>query len=251
MAFSSEFPCQVSEDLSEFAECNVVVTCVSADEDVLALVDTLKTLLKPDSIIIDCSTIKSVTAKTAASRLDEKQLHFIDAPVTGGTEGAKAATLGIMVGAEEEPFHRVIPVLQAMGKTIEHMGPVGSGQATKAANQIACAGINQAVTEALAFAQAHDLPMAKVIQVLNSGAAGNWFLEKRGPTMINDEFPLGFKVSLHAKDLKICQDMAAQFDARLPTVEMTLIHYDRLMNQEDGDKDISALFQLKRDLFKR
>ena len=139
MAFCAEFPCQISENLSEFSECDVVVTCVSADDDVLTLVDTLKNLLKPDSVLVDCSTIKSATAKTAADALHDKQLHFIDAPVTGGTEGAKAGTLGIMVGAEEEPFHRVIPVFQAMGKTIQHMGPVGSGQATKAANQIACA----------------------------------------------------------------------------------------------------------------
>ena len=249
MAFAAMHPCKTCENVAELGECEVVVTCVSADDDVTQLVDELKEVLAPDSIVIDCSTIRSTTAMAAAVSLQSAQLHFVDAPVTGGTEGAKAGTLGIMVGAGDEAFLRVIPVFQAMGKTIEHMGPVGSGQATKAANQIACAGINQAVTEALAFAQAHDLPMDKVIHMLSSGAAGNWFLEKRGPTMIKDQYPLGFKVSLHAKDLKICQDMAATFDVRLPTVEMTLIHYDRLLKQEDGDKDISALFQLKRDLF--
>ncbi len=249
MAFAAIHPCKTFESIDEFAECEVVVTCVSADDDVSNLVSQLKGVLAPDSIIIDCSTIRSTTAESAAASLKEAQLHFIDAPVTGGTEGAKAGTLGIMVGAGDEAFLRVIPVLQAMGKTVEHMGPVGSGQATKAANQIACAGINQAVTEALAFAQAHKLPMDKVIHMLSSGAAGNWFLEKRGPTMIENQYPLGFKVSLHAKDLKICQDMASKFDVRLPTVEMTLIHYDRLLQQDDGDKDISALFQLKRDLF--
>ena len=84
---------------------------------------------------------------------------------------------------------------------------------------------------------------------MSSGAAGSWFLEHRGPNMIKDDYPLGFKVALHAKDLGICKSMAAEFDVRLPTVEMTLIHYQRLIQQGDADKDISSLFQLKRDLF--
>jgi 3-hydroxyisobutyrate dehydrogenase len=112
------------------------------------------------------------------------------------------------------------------------------------------AGINQAVTEALAFAEAQGLPLDKVIDVVGSGAAGNWFLDHRGRSMVERRFTPGFKVTLHHKDLQICQQMAQQFGVSLPVVEMTLIHYRRLMEAGFGDEDISALFRHKRALFK-
>lgn len=129
------------------------------------------------------------------------------------------------------------------------MGPVGAGQATKAVNQLMAAGINQAVTEALAFANALELPLGKVIEVTGSGAAGNWFLDHRGPTMTQGKYDPGFRVALHHKDLTICKHMAEQFDVALPVVEMTLIHYRRLMAAGYGDEDISALFREKLGLF--
>lgn len=248
-SFAQEFSVQGYKTLADLTACDVVVLCVPADQEVLNISEQLAGVLPKSAIVIDCSTVESNTAKRAAQILAENQVGFIDAPVSGGTEGAKNGTLAIMAGGSTQDYERVLPVLQCLGKKIVHMGPVGSGQATKAANQVACAGINQAVTEALAFAQAHDLPMDKVIDVMSSGAAGNWFLEHRGPTMVEDQFPLGFKVSLHAKDLGICQAMAEQYDAKLPIVEMTLIHYQRLLQQGHGDKDISSLFKLKRDLF--
>ena len=249
MAFTVEQPCPAHEDLGQFSPCDVVVTCVSADEDVLGVIKALSKILAPDSIVVDCSTTRADTAQQAAEILQQRQIHFLDAPVSGGTEGAKNGTLAIMVGGDPEIFDRLGPVFQCLGKKVVHMGPVGSGQSTKAANQIGCAGVNQAVSEALAFAQAHKLPLEKVIDVMSAGAAGSWHLVNRGPNMIKDAYPLGFKVALHAKDLSICQSMAAEFDVRLPMVEMTLIHYQRLLKQGDADKDISSLFQLKRDLF--
>ena len=129
------------------------------------------------------------------------------------------------------------------------MGPVGAGQSTKAVNQVMAAGINQAVTEALDFAQALDLPMDKVIEVVGSGAAGNWFLDHRGPSMTQGSFEPGFRVALHHKDLAICKQMAEQFDVALPVIEMTLIHYRRLMEAGFGDEDISALFREKQGMF--
>jgi 3-hydroxyisobutyrate dehydrogenase len=148
-------------------------------------------------------------------------------------------------------LERVRPLLSCMAARIEHMGPVGSGQATKAVNQIMAAGINQAVTEALAFAEAHVLPLDKVIDVVSGGAAGNWFLAHRGRTMIDGEFAAGFKVALHHKDLEICRRMAASLGVALPVVEMTLVHYRRLMQAGYGDEDISALFREKHALFER
>jgi 3-hydroxyisobutyrate dehydrogenase len=126
------------------------------------------------------------------------------------------------------------------------MGEVGSGQATKAVNQIMCAGINQAVTEALAFAEAQNLPITKVIDVTSAGAAGNWFLDKRGLTMTNGTFAPGFKLALHHKDLLICQAMAEKLNLSIPVSEMTIEAYAKLMAKGYGDEDISALFRLKR-----
>jgi 3-hydroxyisobutyrate dehydrogenase len=130
------------------------------------------------------------------------------------------------------------------------MGPVGAGQATKAVNQIMAAGINQAVTEALAFAEAMELPMDKVIDVVGGGAAANWFLSHRGPSMVAQRFAPGFKLSLHKKDLEICRRMLeAAGGRRLPVVEMTLVHYQRLVEAGFGDEDISALYREKKSMF--
>lgn len=232
------------------ATCDVVVTCISADDDLLDLVTQLATALRPGAIVVDCSTVAAGTAREAARRLAATGAEFLDCPVSGGTEGAAAGTLSIMVGGDEATLERARPALEAMGGSITHMGPVGAGQSAKATNQIMVAGINQAVTEALAFGQAHGLPMERLIAALEKGAAGNWFLSRRGPTMIRGEFPLGFKVGLHAKDLEICRRMAGEHGVRLPVVEMTLLHYARLP-EPSADEDISALFRLKSDMFTR
>jgi 3-hydroxyisobutyrate dehydrogenase len=247
----AELGVPASATLAELAAlCDAVVLCVSADADVLACVDALAPALRRDALVIDCSTVSAATAREAAARLGQRGIGFMDCPVSGGTEGARDGTLAIMCGGTEPDFARAQPVLAALGKRIVLMGPVGSGQATKAVNQIAVAGIAQAVTEALAFAEAEGLPLDKVIEVVGGGAAGSWFLTRRGPTMVQGRFPLGFKVALHQKDLGIVQAMAAAREARLPVVEMTRIHYDRLIEQGFGEEDISALFRLKRDMFK-
>jgi 3-hydroxyisobutyrate dehydrogenase len=230
------------------ARCDVVVTCVSADADLLQVIDAMAPALRPDAVVVDCSTVAAATAREAAARLAESGAGFLDCPVSGGTEGAAAGTLSIMVGGDEADLERARPALEAMGGTIVHMGPVGAGQAAKATNQIMVAGINQAVTEALAFGRAQGLPMDKLIAALEKGAAGNWFLSRRGPTMVRGEYPLGFKVGLHAKDLEICRRMAEELGVKLPVVEMTLVHYARISGTS-AEEDISALFRLKSDMF--
>jgi 3-hydroxyisobutyrate dehydrogenase len=230
------------------ADCDVIVTCVSADDDLLQVVDALAPGLRAGAVVIDCSTVAASTARDAAARLAACGTDFLDCPVSGGTEGAQAGTLSIMAGGDATVLERVRPVLEAIGGSIAHMGPVGAGQAAKATNQIMVAGINQAVTEALAFGRAQGLPMERLIAALEKGAAGNWFLSRRGPTMICGEFPLGFKVALHAKDLEICRRMAGELGVRLPVVEMTLLHYARLP-AESAEEDISALFRVKSDMF--
>lgn len=228
------------------AEVDIVLICVSADQDVIGLVEAIAKTIKPDSIVVDLSTVSSDTAQKAAEILLKKEVNFLDAPVSGGVEGAKNGTLAMMVGGNIKALEKARPALEAIAKRIIHLGDTGSGQATKAANQIMCAGINQAVTEALAFAQSQGLEIDKVIDVISGGAAGNWFLEHRGYTMTQDIFAPGFKLALHHKDLKICQTMAAQSDIAIPLSDMTVINYEQLMNDGYGDEDISALYRLKK-----
>jgi 3-hydroxyisobutyrate dehydrogenase len=249
-AFAHETGCAPAGTVEELAGvCDAVVLCVSADADVLDVVQVLAASLKPGALVLDCSTVSADTARKAAGVLAARKMDFLDCPVSGGTEGAKHGTLAIMCGGSEAAFARAQPLLQAMGKRLALMGPVGAGQATKAVNQVVVAGVAQAVSEALAFAEAQGLPLDKVIEVVGSGAAQSWFLANRGPNMMRMSFPLGFKVSLHDKDLGIVQQMAAAQGVQLPVVEMTRIHYRRLLEQGHGDEDISSLFRLKHALF--
>lgn len=251
-SLAGETGCVASSAIPELAKlCDAVVICVSADQDVLGVVDALAGNLKPGALVIDCSTVSAETARQAAARLAKQQIDFLDCPVSGGTEGAKHGTLAMMCGGEDAAFQRAQPILNALGKRIVRLGPAGAGQATKAVNQIAVAGIAQAVTEALAFAEAQGLPLDQVIEVVGSGAAGAWFLTHRGPTMVRGQYPLGFKVALHDKDLAIVQQMAAAQGVQLPVVEMTRVHYRRLTQDGHADEDISSLFRLKHALFER
>lgn len=251
-ALAAELGCSAAVDVAGLAVlCDAVVLCVSADADVLQVVAVLAGSLKQGALVLDCSTVSAETARKAAAKLAGAGVDFLDCPVSGGTEGAKNGTLAMMCGGTDAVFARAQPILQALGKRLALMGPVGAGQATKAVNQIVVAGVAQAVSEALAFAEAQGLELDKVIDVVGSGAAQSWFLTNRGPNMMRMSFPLGFKVSLHDKDLDIVQQMAGAQGVQLPVVEMTRIHYRRLMDSGHGDEDISSLFRLKRDLFRK
>ncbi|MEJ0037155.1 MAG: NAD(P)-dependent oxidoreductase [Gammaproteobacteria bacterium] len=232
------------------ASADAIVLCVSADQDVLDVVNALAPGLKPGALVLDCSTVGSETARKSAEILAARQAAFLDCPVSGGTEGARDATLAIMVGGAEEAFERARPVLAALGKTITHFGPTGSGQAAKATNQIMCAGIIEAVSEAMAFAKAQGLPLDRVVDTLGKGAGSSWYFVHRAPNMVRGSYPAGFRVRLHAKDLGICRDMAARFGVTLPVVERMLDEYAELVTRGYGDEDISATYRLKSELFK-
>jgi 3-hydroxyisobutyrate dehydrogenase len=230
---------------------DAVVLCVSADRDVLEVVNELAAGLAPHALVLDCSTVSAETARRAADLLRSKQADFLDCPVSGGVEGARDATLAIMAGGTAEAFARAQPILAALGKTITHFGETGSGQAAKATNQIMCAGIIEAVAEAMAFARAQGLPLEKVVDTLGKGAGSSWYFVHRAPNMVRGSFPAGFRVRLHAKDLAICRDMAARFGVTLPVVERMLDEYAQLVSRGFGDEDISATFRLKAELFER
>jgi 3-hydroxyisobutyrate dehydrogenase len=231
------------------AQADLVITSVSADTDLLQVVERLSRVMTAGSVVLDTSTVSIETARRVSERLEAHGIHFLDAPVSGGKEGAEKGTMVMMVGGDDAVLKQLMPVLESISRKVVHMGAVGSGQATKAVNQIMCAGINQAVTEALAFGQHQGLDMDKAVDVVSSGAAGNWFVEHRGRSMTRGVFDPGFRVALHHKDLKICQAMLASDDVQLPMVETTLVDYERLMADGHGDEDISALYRVKRPLF--
>ena len=250
-ALAAELGCQSPSSLADFAAgLDAVVICVSADADVRSVVESLAPALRQDALVIDCSTVSADTARWAEERLAAGGVQFVDAPVSGGVEGAKNGTLAIMCGGERAAYDAAHPLLAAMGKTIEHFGPSGAGQATKATNQIMCAGIIRACAEAMAFAGAHDLPLDRVVATLGAGAGSSWYFVHRAPNMIRGSYPAGFRVKLHAKDLRICHDMAARFGVSLPVVESMLAEYAELIDLGFGDEDISSAHRLKQALFK-
>ncbi len=249
-AFQAETGCAAFLSTRDLARhCDAVILCVSGDQDVLTNVNEIATSMDSGGLVIDCSTTSAATARSACETLGQRAIAFLDCPVSGGTEGAQQGSLAIMAGGSAKDFERARPLLAALGSRMTLMGPAGAGQAAKAINQVMVAGINQTVSEAMAFAAAEGLPIERVVSTLSSGAAGNWFLAHRGETMVRGEFPLGFKVSLHRKDLEICKAMAARHGVTLPMVEMTLLHYRRLLGKGHADSDISSLYTLKRGLF--
>ena len=227
------------------------MSCVSADADVLEVTRALAPALASGSLMVDCSTVGAETARQAARLLEPRGVEFLDCPVSGGVEGARDATLAIMVGGTAAGFERAQPILQALGRTITLFGPTGSGQAAKATNQIMCAGIIEAIAEAMAFASAQGLPLDKLIDTLGKGAGSSWYFVHRAPNMARGAYPAGFRVRLHAKDLGICRDMAARFGVALPLVERMLGEYAELVARGYGDEDISATYRLKAELFER
>lgn len=232
-----------------WTSCKVVILCVSADAQVLEMIETLAVPEARGKLVIDTSTVAPDTERDAAEILARVGARYLDAPMTGGTEGARNAKLSFMVGGEAADFTEAQPLFAVMGARALHMGDLGSGQETKAVNQVMAAGVAQAVTEGLAFARALKLPLNQVIEAVGSGAAGSWFVQNRGRTMVNGEYPPGFKVALHLKDLTICQRMAAELGGDLPCVDTTLAQYQTLVAEGHGDEDISSLYRLNRRLF--
>lgn len=247
---AAELRCRAYDSLPALAaDCDAVAICVSADQDLRTVIEGLMPGLRRGATVIDCSTVGAATAREIHSKLGAAGVGFLDCPVSGGVEGARLATLAIMAGGNEEVFMRVRPLLESMGRKVAYLGPSGAGQAAKATNQIMCAGIIQAVAEAMAFAKAQGLPLDRLIDTLGQGAGSSWYFVNRAPYMASGRYPAGFRVRLHEKDLRICREMAAAHGALLPVVESTLAEYAELIRQGHGDEDISTIYRLKSALF--
>ena len=245
-AMAAQLGVRVARTDADFAECDAVVLCVSMDADVMQCVRGLATVLRRGSVIIDHSTVARSTAVEAACVLEEYGIGFLDAPVSGGVEGARNGKLSVMVGGHAELLDRVQGLLSAYALRVTHMGPTGAGQATKAVNQVLVAGIAQAVCEGLAFGEALGLDPESLVPTLAAGAAGNWFLDKRGATMMAQSYVPGFKSALLLKDLHIVQAMAEALGKEYSVVGQSLRDYQALVDAGFGEEDTSALIRLKR-----
>ncbi|GAB1595214.1 NAD(P)-dependent oxidoreductase [Lysobacter claricitrinus] len=246
-ALAAELGVRAARSAQNFADCDVVALCVPLDADVLENVAGLADVLRPGSVVIDHSTVSVDTAKRAAAMCAEHGIGFIDAPVSGGVEGARNGKLSVMAGGDADVLEKARPVLECYAARISHMGDTGSGQATKAINQVLVAGINEAVCEGLALAEKLGLEPERLIPTLMAGAASNWFLDKRGATMLRDEFTPGFKNAHMLKDLRIVQGMAQATGIRTTVIDQALADYAELVTERGlGDADTSALIALKR-----
>ncbi|MEM7063231.1 MAG: NAD(P)-dependent oxidoreductase [Cyanobacteria bacterium P01_B01_bin.77] len=226
------------------AEAEIIITCVSDTPDVEAVVLGPEGVIaggQPGSLVIDMSTISPTVTRTLAARLAEQQIAMLDAPVSGGSEGAQNGTLSIMVGGEADQFAIAMPVLQAMGKTITHVGPIGAGQTTKAINQIVVAGTYLSVAEGLSLGLKAGLDMDKVVQAVGGGAAGSWAFTNRSSNMLNNTYPLGFRMRLHRKDLLIALETARELGLPLPMAAYVEQIETGLIAMGFGDEDMSAI----------
>lgn len=233
------------------AAVDVVLVCVSDTPDVDAVLFAPGGVVeggRPGSLVIDCSTIDPAASRSFAARLAGHGIAFVDAPVTGGSEGARNATLAILVGGEAADVARARPILAAIGRTITHLGPVGAGQAAKAVNQVILAGTYLAVAEGIVLAQQAGLDPGQVVEALAGGAAQSWVLANRSARMIANEYPLGFRVALHLKDLGIALDLAREAGVALPVTALAAQLEVGLVAGGHGGEDMSALARAIRGL---
>lgn len=232
------------------AGAEIIIICVSDTPDVEGIVLGDEGVIHgapQGSIVVDMSTISPAATRRMAAILAEKGVGMLDAPVSGGSEGAQNGTLSIMVGGEAAVLKKALPILETMGKTITHVGSIGAGQVTKAINQIVIAGTYLTMAEGLAIGMKAGLDMEKVLQAIGGGAASSWVLHNRGQNVINNTYPLGFRLSLHHKDLNIALETARELGATLPATELVAQIETGLIEGGFGDDDISAIARAIRE----
>ena len=233
------------------AHCDIVITCVSDTADVEEVVlrenGVIYGLNKGD-LLIDTSTISPERTRYIAGCLQQKGAYMLDAPISGGSEGAANGTLSIMVGGDAAQFERARPLFNAMGKTITHVGPAGAGQTVKLVNQILVVVTMLGVGEALMFAQAGGLDLEKTLAAVSGGAAGSWMLSNRGPQVVARDWRPGFTINLQQKDLRLVLEAAEQLG--VPTLGTSLVAnlYRTLQQQGLGDEGNHALVKALENL---
>lgn len=242
---------QASSPADVASRCDVVIICVSDTPDVESVVegpDGVLTQVGARSLVIDHSTISPSTTVRLAERVSTAGGSWLDAPVSGGSEGAKAGTLSIMVGGEAEDLERAKPYLEAYGTTITHVGPTGAGQQAKIVNQILVVGNQLAASEALLYAQQAGLDLETTLRAVEGGAAGSWMLSNRGPQMIERDWRPGFTIDLQQKDLRLALDGAAELGVPLPGTALIFQLYRGLQAKGLGSEGNHALVKALEEL---
>ncbi|PKO94615.1 MAG: 2-hydroxy-3-oxopropionate reductase [Betaproteobacteria bacterium HGW-Betaproteobacteria-10] len=227
--------------------CEVVLTAVTSSADVEAVALSQNGLIAgmvPGSVLIDCSTIAPDSARMISARLGEKGIHFLDAPVSGGAQGAIDATLAIMVGGEAAVLERVRPLLECLGQRIVHIGPNGAGQVAKACNQMIMVAAIQATAEAMRLATAAGVDCTRVKQALMGGSAASRVLEVMGERMVNRDFSAGIEARLHHKDFGLVLEAGRKNGAFMPLTAAIGQQLNALMAQGWGGDDTSSLLRV-------
>jgi 3-hydroxyisobutyrate dehydrogenase len=230
---------------------DVVITIVTDTPDVVQVIlgeNGVLAGLRPEGVIIDMSTISPTATREIAAVVEAQGVHFLDAPVSGGEGGAIAGTLSIMVGGNAEIFTTCLPIFQALGKNIIHVGETGTGQLTKLCNQIAVAVTNLAMSEALVFAAKAGVDLKKMHQAISGGAAGSWQLSNLAPRIFQRDFAPGFMVKLQQKDLRLVLQEADQLHLALPATSLVHSLFNALETQGAGDEGTQALIRVLEQL---
>lgn len=225
---------------------DLVLVCVGNDADVREVTlgpEGALAGMAAGSLLVDHTTASAELAEALDVACRERAIGFVDAPVSGGQQGAENGALTIMCGGNEADFARVKPLLTHYGKAVTLMGAAGSGQLTKMVNQICIAGLVQGLAEGLHFAEQAGLDQQRVIEVISKGAAGSWQMENRHKTMIDDKYEHGFAVNWMRKDLGICLDQARQLQARLPVTALVDQFYADVQVMGGGRWDTSSLLR--------
>ena len=247
-----EYGGERADSPQEVAErTDTVITCLPDSPVVESIVrsdDGILAGLSEGMTVIDMSTISPTATEELAAEIDERGADMLDAPISGGEEGAIDGTLSIMVGGDEDVFDANEELLGAMGETITHCGPSGAGQTTKACNQIVVAAQMVGVSEALVFAQKAGADLDAVVEAISGGAAGCWTLDNRAPSMIEGEFDPGFFASYQYKDLRIATDAGEAFGAPMPQTSIAHELYKTMETTGRGDDDNSGVMQVIEDL---
>ncbi len=223
---------------------SIIVTIVSDTPDVESVIlgwNGVIEKIQPGSVVADMSTISPEATRKIAARLTEKGCYMLDAPVSGGEQGAIDGTLSIMVGGDEQALEICRPVFQALGKSITHVGTNGMGQTVKLMNQILVAGNLNAVVEALMFGQRQGVDLGKAIDAVKGGAAGSWQLSNLGPRMLKRDFRPGFKVGLMRKDLNLVMGAAESARVPLPATAVIRQMFTALKAESEDDQGTQAL----------
>ena len=238
-----------AKDLASLAKASdVIIICVSDTPDVIEVLAGLRDGLSAGKLIIDHSTISPLETRRLALGLVERKVSWLDAPVSGGSEGAANGTLTTMVGGSESDLKRARPILECYSATITHLGPVGSGQLAKLVNQILVVGNQLAASEALLFAEAAGLDVGRTLEAVKDGAAGSWMLANRGPQMIAGNWEPGFTIDLQQKDLRLVLDTADEIGVPLPGTALIFQLYRALQHSGLGSEGNHALIKALRQL---